>query len=75
MPLAIVFVIIFLLKILDIPPVGNWSWFWVLLPFGVLMLWWNVITPMIGWDKKVAEKKMLADEKEAAETKKKNRGF
>ena len=75
MPLAIVFVIIFLLKILDIPPVGNWSWFWVLLPFGVLMLWWNVITPMIGWDKKMAEKKMQADEKEAAETKKKNRGF
>ena len=75
MPLAIVFVIIFLLKILDIPPVGTWSWFWVLLPFGVLMLWWNVITPMIGWDKKMAEKKMQADEKEAAETKKKNRGF
>ena len=75
MPLAIVFVIIFLLKILDIPPVGNWSWFWVLLPFGVLMLWWNVITPMIGWDKKMAEKKMKEDEKQAEETKRKNRGF
>jgi small Trp-rich protein len=75
MPLAIVFVIIFLLKILDIPPVGNWGWFWVLLPFFALMLWWNVITKMIGWDKKMAEKKMAADDKEAAETKKKNRGF
>ena len=75
MPLAIVFVIIFLMKILDIPPVANWGWFWVLLPFGLLMLWWNVITPMIGWDKKIAEKKMAADMKEAEETKKKNRGF
>ena len=58
MPLAIVFVILFLLKILDIPPVGSWSWIWVLTPFVLLMLWWNVITPMIGWDKKMAEKKM-----------------
>jgi small Trp-rich protein len=75
MPLAIIFVILFLLKILDIPPVGNWSWIWVLTPFFLLMLWWNVITPMIGWDKKMAAKKMKADEKEAAETKKKMRGF
>ena len=75
MPLAVISVILLLLKILDIPPVGSWSWFWVLMPFGALMLWWNVITPMIGWDKKMAEKKMAADEKEAAETKKKNRGF
>ena len=42
MPLAIIFVIIFLLKILDIPPVGNWSWIWVLTPFALLILWWNV---------------------------------
>ena len=73
--LAAIFVIIFLLKILDIPPVGNWSWLWVMTPFGLLMLWWNVITPMIGWDKKVAEKKMAADMAEAEATKKKNRGF
>lgn len=75
MPLAIIFVILFLLKILDIPPVGNWSWVWVLTPFGLLMLWWNVITPMIGWDKKIAEKKMKDDAKQAEETKRKNRGF
>ena len=75
MPLAIAFVIIFLLWILDIQPVGSWKWYWVMLPFGLLMLWWNVITPMIGWDKRMAEKKMAADMKEAEETKRKNRGF
>lgn len=75
MPLAIVFVIMLLMKLLDIDPVARWSWFWVLLPFFALMLWWNVITPMIGWDKKMAEKKMREDEKAAAETKKKMRGF
>ena len=75
MPLAIVFVIMFLMKVLDIDPVARWSWFWVLTPFVVLMLWWNVLAPMVGWDKKMAEKKMRDEEREAEETKKKNRGF
>ncbi len=75
MPLAIVFVIMFLMKILDIDPVARWSWFWVLTPLVVLMLWWNVLAPMVGWDKKMAEKKMRDEEREAQETKKKNRGF
>ena len=75
MPLAIVFIIIFLMKLLDIDPVARWNWFWVLLPFFILMLWWNVIAPMVGWDKKMAEKKMREDEQAAAETKKKMRGF
>ena len=75
MPLAIIFVIMFLMKILDIDPVARWSWFWVLTPFFALMLWWNVITKMIGWDKKMAEKKMKDEQRQNEETKKKNRGF
>jgi len=75
MPLAVIAAIVFLMKVLDIDPVARWSWFWVLTPFFLLMLWWNVITPMIGWDKKMAEKKMRDDEREAQETKKKTRGF
>ena len=75
MPLAVIAVIVLLMKILDIDPVGRWSWFWVLLPFGLVFVWWEVITPMIGWDKKMAEKKMK-DEKVASEAiKKQNRGF
>ena len=75
MPLAVVAVIILLMKILDFDPVARWSWLWVLAPFVALFTWWEVITPMIGWDKKQAEKKMKEDEKEAQETKKKSRGF
>lgn len=75
MPLAVVAVIILLMKLLDIDPVARWSWLWVLLPFVALFVWWEVIAPMIGWDKKQAEKKMKDDEKEAQETKKKSRGF
>ena len=75
MPLAVVAFIILLLKITEIGPPANWPWFWVLMPFAVLALWWSVITPMIGWDKKQAEKKMKRDQEEAQATKKKNRGF
>lgn len=75
MPLAVIFVILLLMKLLEIGPVANWSWIWVLTPFALLMLWWNVITPLIGWDKRVAEKKMKKEQAEAQETKKKNRGF
>jgi len=75
MPLAVIAVIILLMKILDFDPVARWSWLWVLVPFVALFVWWEVITPMIGWDKKQAEKKMKADEIEAQETKKKSRGF
>ena len=75
MPLVVVGVIIFLLKILEIDPVARWSWIWVLLPFGLAFVWWEVITPMIGWDKKMAEKKMKKEQLEAEATKKKNRGF
>ena len=75
MPLAIVAIIILLLKIAEIGPPATWSWFWVLIPFVVLALWWNVIAPLLGWEKKVAEKKMKKEQAEAIATKKKNRGF
>jgi small Trp-rich protein len=75
MPLAVVATIILLLKIAEIGPPANWSWFWVLVPFAVLFLWWSVITPLIGWDKKMAEKKMKKEMAEGEITKRKNRGF
>lgn len=75
MPLAIIGVIILLLKFFEVDPVAKWSWWWVILPFALLFLWWEVITKMIGWDKKQAEKKMAADAKAAKEWQKKERGF
>jgi len=29
------------LKVLDIPPVALWAWWWILFPFGLAMLWWS----------------------------------
>jgi small Trp-rich protein len=75
MPLAVIAVIILLMKLLDFGPVGKWAWWWVLLPFGILFVWWEIVSPMVGWDKKQAEKKIAADAKAAEEHKKKTRGF
>ena len=75
MPLAVVAVIILLMKLLDFGPVATWSWIWVLTPFGILFLWWEIVSPMIGWDKKKAEQKIKEEAKAAEEFKKKQRGF
>jgi len=73
--LAVIAVIILLLKIADINPVASWSWFYVLLPFGLLAFWWEFVSKWVGWDKRVAEKRMAAEMKQAEKTKKANRGF
>ena len=30
-----------LLKYLEIGPVANWSWWWVLAPYGLTAAWWD----------------------------------
>jgi small Trp-rich protein len=34
------------------------SWWWVLLPFGLAVLWWEVIDPMFSVSKKREQRKM-----------------
>ncbi len=75
MPLAIIAVILLILKFLDVDPVAKWSWWLILLPFGLLFLWWEFISKAIGYDKKQAAKKMADEEKAAKEWQKKQRGF
>lgn len=73
--LVVVAAIILLLKIAGVAPVANWSWWWIALPWVIVFVWWEVLAPMIGWNKSQAEKRMLEAEKSAQEIKKKNRGF
>ncbi|MBL8510344.1 MAG: TIGR04438 family Trp-rich protein [Betaproteobacteria bacterium] len=75
MPLLVIGVLIFLMKLADFGPVARWSWWWVLSPLALVFIWWEFISPLVGWDKKEAARKMAAAEKEAAETKRKQRGF
>jgi small Trp-rich protein len=43
-----------LMKWVDFGPVGSWSWIWVVSPFIVALLWFELFEPMLGLDKKKA---------------------
>lgn len=30
------------MKLGEMPPVAGWSWWWVVLPFGLTFLWWLI---------------------------------
>jgi small Trp-rich protein len=47
-------VILLLMKFLEFGPVATWSWWVVLLPFGIALLWFEVVEPFFGLDKKKA---------------------
>ncbi len=75
MPFVVIGVILVLLKVVEVGPTANLSWLWVLAPFGVAFIWWEVVAPMLGWDKRQAAKRMQKDHEEAQAWKKKTRGF
>lgn len=47
-------VVLLLMKWLEFGPVGHWSWWIVLAPFGLALLWFEVVEPYFGLDKKKA---------------------
>ena len=47
-------VVLLLMKWFEYGPVGNWAWWLVLIPFGLALLWFEVIEPYFGLDRKKA---------------------
>jgi small Trp-rich protein len=52
--LVLVGLILLVSKLLEIGPLVDLSWFWVLLPFVVALVWWEVFERRLGLDKKKA---------------------
>ncbi|CAM3804036.1 TIGR04438 family Trp-rich protein [Paracidovorax anthurii] len=50
-------ILLVLLKYLEIGPVANWSWWWVLTPFAVTAAWW-AWADATGYTKRKAMEKM-----------------
>lgn len=46
------------LKWAEIEPVNSWSWWWVALPVGMAVVWWEIIDPMFSVSKKRESRKM-----------------
>ena len=47
-------VLLLLLKWMEFGPVAHWSWWVVLAPFAIALLWFEVIEPYFGLDRKKA---------------------
>ena len=52
--LVYVGVALLLSKLLDFGPLAGLSWWWVLLPFLLAWIWWEVFERNLGLDKKKA---------------------
>ncbi len=50
-------ILLLALKYLEIGPVANWSWWWVLSPFALTALWW-AWADATGYTKRKAVEKM-----------------
>ena len=64
MPMLVIGVILLALKLGEVGPFEKMSWWWVVVPFLLSVVWWEVIEPMFGLDKK-------KDHEEAENAKKK----
>lgn len=53
MLLLVAGIILLALKYLEIGPVAEWSWWWVLSPFGMAVVWWT-FADMTGYTKRKA---------------------
>ena len=62
------------LKYLGIGPVAQWSWWWVLSPFAVTLLWW-AWADMTGYTKRKAMEKMEERNKERIDRQKETLGM
>lgn len=38
------------------------AWYWLLAPFAAALLWWEVVQPAIGWDKRQKRKEADAEQ-------------
>ena len=55
------------LKLAEIDPVAKLSWWWISVPFIAVVVIWEVLTPLLGLDKKKEhEADKLAKEKRMA---------
>ncbi|MBL8516063.1 MAG: TIGR04438 family Trp-rich protein [Betaproteobacteria bacterium] len=64
MYLLIIGFLLVLLKFMDINPVSQWSWWWVLSPFIIILIWWEVIERVFKLREKREEAKLVEERKE-----------
>ncbi len=66
MPLVIVGVLLLLAKVAEFGPFATWSWWIVLAPFGMAILWWQ-FADSSGWTQRQVMNKMERRKQERRE--------
>jgi len=52
MPFVLIGVALAILKYMEVTPFfAKLSWLWVCLPFALMLIWWEVLIPLLGLDK------------------------
>jgi small Trp-rich protein len=64
MPLIIVIVLLTILKYLEVGPLANISWWWIVGLVAVAFIWFEFIERMLGLDKRKAHEQLEKARKE-----------
>jgi small Trp-rich protein len=51
MPILLVGVALAALRYFEVGPFAKLSWLWVALPFVMVVIWWEILIPLLGLDK------------------------
>ncbi len=52
MPILVIGILLAVLRWAELGPFAKLSWWWVALPFVLVIIWWEVIVPAFALDKK-----------------------
>ena len=51
MPFLLIGLALAALKYFEVGPFAKLSWLWVALPFVMVVIWWEILIPLMGLDK------------------------
>jgi len=63
MPLLVIGILLAVLRFAELGPFAKLSWWWVALPFVLVVIWWEVIVPAFHLDKKKEHAEFEAERK------------
>lgn len=52
MPLLWIGAVLVALKWMDVDPIASWSWWWVVSPFVLAVIWWEWLERLLGLDRR-----------------------
>jgi small Trp-rich protein len=61
MPLVWIGLLLLVLRVFGVEPVAGWSWLWVLSPFALAFIWFEIVEPLFGLNRVADPADRMAD--------------